>query len=404
LPTIVKWVIMRAEQGDMHGGAMTTESAVSLCCSSAVKLDLVRVSANLAKPGSTQQNSEQAVRQALRAARIGILDVRLPGGRGHFSQECLQVLGYDEEDASAFLSGWLPLVHPQDLPVYRDNRRRVSSGETNRFEEEVRRMRRDGSYGWVRMVGEVVERDAQGAPARLVATLEDVDARYRAEAELRAAQKQILALSAHVEARLEAERKLIASEVHDQCGQLLTVLKLEVSALRGTVAPDGSQAACLKRLDASVDELVGMSRDLIARLRPPALDLGLVPALEWLAGQWTRKTGMACEFSCALDDLILPDEQATALFRLVQESLTNATRHARATWVHIRLGVRQGELDLRVADNGCGFDPAADHAGHYGLLGMRERALRMGARLELNSRPSAGTEVRVAMPLPAVAA
>jgi len=249
-----------------------------------------------------------------------------------------------------------------------------------------------------------VERDAQGVAIRMVAILEDVDARHRAESELRAAQQQIQALSAHVEAHLEAERKLIASEVHDQCGQLLTVLKLELSALRGTVAPDGSQAVCLKRLDASVDELVVLSRDLIARLRPPALDLGLVPALEWLVGQWTRKTGMACEFSCALDDLALPDEQATALFRLVQESLTNATRHARATWVHIRLGVHQGELDLRVADNGCGFDPTADHAGHYGLLGMRERALRLGARLELNSRPGAGTEVRVAMPLPTSAA
>ena len=109
---------------------------------------------------------------------------------------------------------------------------------------------------------------------------------------------------------------------------------------------------------------------------------------------------MACEVSGALDDLALPDEQATTLFRVVQESLTNAARHARATWVYIRLGVRQGQLDLRVADNGCGFDPEADHAGHYGLLGMRERALRVGARLELNSRPGAGTEVRVAMPLP----
>ena len=356
------------------------------------------------KLGAMELENAPALHVALQASRIGIFDIRLPDGQGYFSQECLEVLGYGLEDLETFRLGWVPLLHPEDVPTFLANRWRTFSGETNRFEEVVRRMRRNGHYGWVRMVGEVVERDAEGAPTRLVATLEDVDARQRAEAELRAAQQQIQALSAHVEAHLEAERKLIASEVHDQCGQLLTVLKLELSALRGTVAPDGSQAACLKRLDASVDELVGMSRDLIARLRPPALDLGLVPALEWLAGQWTRKTGMACEFSCALDDLALPDEQATALFRLVQESLTNATRHARATWVHIRLGVHQGELDLRVADNGCGFDPTADHAGHYGLLGMRERALRLGARLELNSRPGAGTEVRVAMPLPTSAA
>ena len=341
-----------------------------------------------------------AIQVALRASRIGILDIHLPDGRGYISQECLDVLGYGLEDWEAFRSGWVPLLHPEDVLTFLSNRQRTYSGETNHFEEEVRRMRNNGHYGWVRMVGEVVERDAAGLPTRLVAMLEDVDARHRTEDDLRAAQQEIQALSAHVEAHLEAERKLIAAEVHDQCGQLLTVLKLELAALRGAVAADSPQAACVQRLDASVDELVGLSRDLIARLRPPALDLGLVPALEWLAGQWTRQTGLACEFSCALDDLTLPDEQATTLFRVVQESLTNAARHARATWVHIRLGVRQGQLDLRVADNGCGFDPEADHAGHYGLLGMRERALRVGARLELNSRPGAGTEVRVAMPLP----
>ena len=395
---------MRTHQRDIQGAVMPMTQALSFGLAQATMLSSSAEAPPCTALPSRELQNAPALRVALRAARIGVFDIHLPDGRGYFSQECLEVLGYGLEDREAFRLGWVPLLHPEDVPTFLANRRRIYSGETNRFEEVVRRMRPDGHYGWVRMVGEVVERDAQGAPTRLVAMLEDVDARQRGEAELRAAQQQIQALSAHVEARLEAERKLIASEVHDQCGQLLTVLKLELSALRGTVAPDGSQAACLQRLDASVDELVGMSRDLIARLRPPALDLGLVPALEWLAGQWTRKTGMACEFSCALDDLPLPDEQATALFRLVQESLTNATRHARATWVHIRLGVRQGELDLRVADNGCGFDPTADHTGHYGLLGMRERALRMGARLELNSRPSAGTEVRVAMPLPAVAA
>lgn len=344
-----------------------------------------------------------AIHVALRASRIGILDIRLPDGHGYVSQECLDVLGHGVGDWEAFRSGWVPMLHPEDVPTYLRNRRRTFSGETNRFEEEVRRMRSNGHYGWVRMVGEVVERDAGGLPARLVATLEDVDARHRAEDDLRAAQQQIQALSAHVEAHLEAERKLIASEVHDQCGQLLTELKLELAALRGAIESDSPQAACLQRLDGSVDELVATSRDLIARLRPPALDLGLVPALEWLAAQWTRQSGLACEFSSALDDLTLPDALATALFRVVQESLTNATRHAQATGVQIRLGVCEGALDLCVADNGRGFDPRADHAGHYGLLGMRERAQRLGGRLELKSQPGAGTEVRVVMPLPPAA-
>lgn len=341
----------------------------------------------------------RAIQRALKASRIGVLDVRLEDGSGFFSAECLEVLGYGLEDLDTFKRGWVPLVHPQDLPIYLENRRRAFSGETDRFEEEVRRMRRDGRYGWVRMVGEVVERDAQGVATRLVATLEDVDARHRAEDELRAARRELRALSAHVESHLEAERKLIASEVHDQCGQLLTLLKIDLAGLGQAVGGDASALACLNRLVTSVDELTVMSRDLIARLRPPALDLGLVPALEWLAGEWSRNAGMTCEFSCPFQDLALPDAQATTLFRLVQESLTNAARHAQASWVHVRLGIQDRLLDLRVADNGRGFDPAADHAGHFGLLGMRERAQRVGACLELFSQPGAGTEVRVTMPL-----
>ena len=239
---------------------------------------------------------------------------------------------------------------------------------------------------------------------RLVGTLEDVNDWHLTEAELRQARQQIQALSDHVEAHLEAERKLIAAEVHDQCGQVLTLVKMEIAALRSAARQAPLVLDSVQRLDALVNDLVQMSRDLIARLRPPALDLGLVPALEWLAGEWTRQTGMTCEFSSAVDDLALPDDKATTLFRIVQESLTNAARHAQADWVHVGLGVDADGLDLRVADNGRGFDPGGDHAGHFGLMGMRERAQRVGARLQVTSAPGAGTQVKVSMPLPAAAA
>jgi signal transduction histidine kinase len=182
---------------------------------------------------------------------------------------------------------------------------------------------------------------------------------------------------------------------------VLTLVKMEIAALRSAArqAPLDS----VQRLDDLVDDLVQLSRDVIARLRPPALDLGLVPALEWLAREWTSQSGMACEFSSTVDDLALPDDKATTLFRIVQESLTNATRHAQAGWVHVGLRVSEDGLDLRVADNGRGFDTGADHAGHFGLLRMRERAQRVGAHLEVNSAPGAGTQVRVSMPLPATA-
>jgi signal transduction histidine kinase len=188
--------------------------------------------------------------------------------------------------------------------------------------------------------------------------------------------------------------------VHDQCGQVLTLVKMEIAALRSAARQVPLLQDSVQRLDDMVTDLVQLSRDLIARLRPPALDLGLAPALEWLAGEWTRQTGMTCEFSCTADDVALPDDKATPLFRIVQESLTNAARHAKTDQVQVRLAVDSDGLDLRVVDNGCGFDTNGDPAGRFGLLGMRERAQRVGAQLEVTSAHGVGTQVRVRMPLP----
>jgi signal transduction histidine kinase len=352
------------------------------------------------EPASSQL---RALRLALKASRIGVFDIRLPEGQGQFSDDCLEVLGYGAEYREAFLRGFSPLVHPQDRAAMLRSRHGTRAQDANRFEMEARRMRCDGSYGWVRCVGQVVERDGPDAGLRMVGTLEDVNGWRRAEAELRQARQQLQALSEHVETRLEAERKLIASEVHDQCGQVLTLVKMEVAALRSAARQAPLMLDSVQRLDELVNDLVQLSRDVIARLRPPALDLGLVPALEWLAGEWARQTGMDCKFSCAVDDLALPDDKATTLFRIVQESLTNAGRHAQASRVHVRLAVGADGLDLLVADNGCGFDTGADRSGRFGILGMQERAQRAGGRLEVTSTPGTGTQVRVSLPLSAAA-
>lgn len=345
-----------------------------------------------------------ALQLALKSSRIGVFDIRLPEGQGQFSDDCLDVLGYGAEYREAFLRGFSPLVHPQDRAGLLQRRQGVPGQPSQRFELVARRMRADGSYGWVRCIGQALAQDEPLPSLRLVGTLEDVSDRHLAEAELRRARQQIQALSEHVEAHLEAERKSIAREVHDQCGQVLTLVKMEIATLSSAARQAPLMLDSIQRLDDLVNDLVQMSRDIIARLRPPALDLGLVPALEWLAEEWTRQTGMTCDFSCAMDELALPDDKATTLFRIVQESLTNAARHARADRVRVDLSLAQDGLDLRVADNGRGFDAGGDLSGHFGLMGMHERAQRVGARLQVTSAPGAGTQVRVSMPLPAAAA
>lgn len=359
--------------------------------------------ANRHAPQGVLPSGDHGLQRALKAACIGYVDLQLPSGRRFYSEECLKVMGYGLEDREIFHRGWVPLIHPDDVAVYAENRRRAFGGEIDRFTEEIRRMRRDGSFGWLRCTAEVIERDPEGATLRMVAMIEDVDARRRTEDDLRHARQEIQAFSAHIETRLEAERKQIAADVHDQCGQVLTLLKMEVADVRAVAHGHEELSAGLDRLNRISDELVQMSRDLIVRLRPPALDLGLVPALEWLTQDWEQRTGLVCQFCSVLEEVPLPDEVATTLFRIVQECLTNAKRHARASRVRVDIAVQREGLDLRVADDGRGFDIAADHTGHFGLLGMRERAQRVGARLDLRSRRGRGTEVRVCLPLPPAA-
>ena len=202
----------------------------------------------------------------------------------------------------------------------------------------------------------------------------------------------------------EAERRHIARELHDEIGQLLTVIKLD---LQGILRKPGVESAVLALRESieTIDQLVGRVRDLSLNLRPSMLDdLGLVPALRWYVQRQAKHLGLAIELQLPSSARRLPPEIETACFRIVQEALTNAARHAQATQVDVVLTINEQDAELAVRDNGIGFDVTAAHqraiaGGGFGLLGMQERAQLVGGELRVTSAPQQGTIIKAQFPL-----
>lgn len=244
-------------------------------------------------------------------------------------------------------------------------------------------------------------RNEQGEVVGLFATAHDVTESRRIQQEISTSRQRLRELAAQGEAMREYERKNIAREVHDELGQVLTALRMDLTFLDlryGAQAPELKQKFLEMR--GLIDRAIQGVRNVASNLRPTALDMGLIAAIQWVCGEFQRNTGVACEFDAGAFDGELPEDRAVALFRIVQESLTNVTRYAQATQVRVSL-LREGDkLVLQVRDNGQGFDPAhGTGRKSFGLLGMQERALALGGQFELRSAPGQGTDVRVNVPL-----
>lgn len=198
----------------------------------------------------------------------------------------------------------------------------------------------------------------------------------------------------------EEEKRMIAHEIHDELGQLLTAMKLDLSRLRELVCREKRATPMIRRMEDLADEVLHRVRDIASTLRPKVLDLGIAPAIEWLAQEFKYRTGAQCEL--ILDGLELcreiDDVKATAIFRIVQESLTNIARHARASQVEIVFSQGATGLILSVRDNGVGFEPSSVEITKIGLSGIRERAIILGADLCIESSLHGGTIVEVHIP------
>ncbi len=228
----------------------------------------------------------------------------------------------------------------------------------------------------------------------------DLSAVKRVEQELRASSQQSRNLAANLLSVREEERTRIAREIHDELGQSLTAVKIDVAWLASRLPP--GNAPMRERVRATLelaDSIIQSVRRISTELRPAILDLGLAAALEWQLQEFQARTGIQCKLRLLTQEVFAPDI-STALFRIFQETLTNVARHAKATRVEVVNQRRRERLVLRIRDNGRGFDPASpSRSGSLGLLGMRERAAMLGGGVVISSAHGTGTTVTAWMPL-----
>lgn len=283
-------------------------------------------------------------------------------------------------------------ILPPDLArQFQANDERVLSAERSlNMEEQIDQQDGRHTYLWVKFP--IYEESGRIRGVCGIAT--DITA-------LKKAQEQLRRLSGSIMANQEKERTVIARELHDELGQLLTALRMDAVWLQERVkAADARIARRAEEMCALIDTTIEEVRGMAIRLRPGVLDdLGLVDALEWYTTEFERRGQIACIFTHTkipkVDNAI-----ATAAYRIAQEALTNVARHARATRAEVSLGMDGEDLVLTVSDDGIGFNvEASSDEEALGLAGMRERAALVGGTLAVSSRPGGGTEVRLTVPL-----
>ena len=286
---------------------------------------------------------------------------------------------------------WTESIHPEDRPRVMQELR---THEQGRYEVEYRIIRPDGSVRWIYDRGFPVL-DDQGGLTHMTGIAEDVTERKAAE-EMR----RLRDLAAHLQSAREEERKRIAREIHDELGQVLTGLKLEVGwAERQVLAEPARVHERLAKLLEIIDGATESLRKITTALRPDALDAGLVNAVRWQVVEFERLTSIPCSLELPEGDLQWDTEHSTAMFRILQEALTNVARHAEARSVRVSLREEPGALILEVADSGCGItrDQVASSRS-FGLLGMQERARLAGGTVFFTGRPGEGTTVVTRLP------
>jgi len=235
-----------------------------------------------------------------------------------------------------------------------------------------------------------------------VVTFVDISDRKRVEEELKSSRQQLRDLSVRLQTILEEERSRISREIHDELGQQLTILKMELSYLgKQLLQKEDSVEERIESMGALVDTTIKTVRKISTEMRPWVLDdLGLTAAIEWQVEEFKSRTGLRCRFTPRPEEIPLDPGRSPTVFRIFQETLTNIVRHAGADEIAIRLEKRDDHLLLEVRDNGRGITEAEiANSKSLGLLGIRERALLWGGSVQIRGTPAKGTEVLVKIPL-----
>ncbi len=336
------------------------------------------------------RESEQRYRLLAENAQDMIFRFRLLPTRGYeyMSPASVKIIGYTPEEFYADPGLSLRIVHPEDHRKLEE----VLTGRRKFEDPLVQRWRhRDDRIVWIEQRNFPIL-DPRDEVIAIEGIARDITERQEAERQLRHSREMLRNLSSHLQTTLEEERAAIAREIHDELGQSLTALKMDIAwinPLRDVEALGQKKKSMIEL----VDHTISTVQHITAELRPSILDdFGLAAAIEWQVEEFQKRTGIACELSLGVLVHNPDRDRQTAMFRILQESLTNIMRHAEASKVSVRLAEEGGLFILTVGDNGRGFSvDARKNAKSFGLMGMEERTHPFNGDFRIITGPREGT-------------
>ncbi len=311
------------------------------------------------------------------------------------------IIGYSQNELADGTVDWTSLIHSEDRDIYLDYRRKVKSMPGNEYNIEYRIKHRNGNELWLQEHLHNTT-DENGLLNYIDGTIYDITQRKIAELELKESRSVLRALTEHFESVRESEKKELAHEIHDDLGHALTVLKLDLAwVLNKKFIKEDTLHERIGEMSKQIDQIIKKVRYISTELRPSILDhFGIIAAIEWKTSEFQKRTAIRCRLSIQPIDIDIDEHTSTIIFRIFQEAMTNAARHANPSRIDISLFIEDHVLNLTVSDNGIGMkQESLINNKSLGLVGIKERAKFIGGEVFINSVVNYGTTITLKVPL-----
>lgn len=351
--------------------------------------------------------NEQRIKltEAQEIAKVGSWEWDIHGSQLIWSDEIYRIFGLEKENFDLAYDIYASHIHPDDKDRVEEKIRQAYENKES-FALEHRIIRGDGEHRHVSCRGRTIS--GNGESLKMIGTIQDITEQKEREKQLEVYSEKLRELSERIERTREEERTRIAREIHDELGQMLTVLKIDMSlcneAIKRKISEDLANFLDreMHQMMNRVDTIIESVHTITTKLRPEVLDdLEITEAIEWQAKELADRVDLSVEFNSFLDDTTdIKDEQKTTLFRIFQEAMNNIVRHAEATKIKVDFKKDRGNLLLIIKDDGIGITQKEKNArSSFGLIGMRERARFLGGDIHIESERGQGTQITVKIPL-----
>ena len=349
--------------------------------------------------------SEERWKFALEGSGDGVWDWNIQTNEVFFSKKWKEILGFNDDEIKNEFTEWENRLHPSDSKRVKDIIQEHFEDKTKEYEIEYRMLCKDGTYKWILDRGKVISFTPDGKPLRMLGTHSDISVRKNHEDEIYNSREKLRALAARIENVKEEERVNLARELHDNLGQSLTGLKMDISWLSKKINNEALEnhktwIDKTKSMSDLIDNVIQDVRRISHELRPNLLDyLGLIPALEWYVDDFKKRTDINCKIKVNTKNVILDKSTEISVFRILQEAFTNIIRHAFATNVVLMIKEDENYYLIELSDDGIGIsDSKTNDIQSLGLTGMKERTIQFNGQLIILGSKNKGTTIIIKIP------